>query len=97
MADFCGWGAGMVGVAVRCNWRLEDMNLLHTEKTQSRKYTYTSGFYFDYKSRRQSYCACRGVVLRGTVRSGPSTRSPSKNLHVISWEPSYLLLLTTGL
>lgn len=50
MADFWGWGAGMVGVAVRCNWRLEKKKTyFFTQKKHSadtRKYTYTSGFLF---------------------------------------------------
>lgn len=50
MADFWGWGAGMVGVAVLCNWRLEKKKTyFFTQKKHSadtRKYTYTSGFLF---------------------------------------------------
>lgn len=32
MADFWGWGAGMVGVAVRCNWRLEKNKLISSHR-----------------------------------------------------------------
>lgn len=88
------WQSGVTG-----DWKKKKLTSSHRKNiVQIHVNTHIQvDFCFAWQSRGQSYCVCGGVVLGGAVRGGPSTRSTTKNLHVVSWEPSYLLFLTTSL